>query len=54
MTLLKDNELVKEVSKLTDLPIRYNTCLESLISQLPKDLEGEIFPIKLYMREAWM
>lgn len=52
--IIKGNELVKEVSKLTDLPIKYNTCLESLISKLPNDLEGEIFPIKLYMREDWM
>lgn len=52
--VLKGQELVKEVSKLTNIPIRYVTCLESLIPQLPKPLDGEIFPINLYMRECWM
>ncbi|MFR9070274.1 ATP-binding protein [Paraclostridium tenue] len=52
--VLKGYELVKEVSNLTGIPIRYVTCLESLIPQLPNNLKGEIFPIKLYMRECWM
>ena len=52
--ILKGNELIKEVSNLTGIPIRYVTCLESLISQLPNNLRGEIFPVKLYMRECWM
>ena len=52
--ILKGQELIKEVSNLTNIPIRYVTCLESLIPQLPDNLEGEIFPIKLHMRECWM
>ena len=52
--ILKGQSLVKEVSNLTNIPIKYITCLQSLIPQLPKDIEGEIFPIKLYMREDWM
>ena len=52
--ILKGYELVKEVSNLTGIPISYVTCLESLIPQLPNNLRGEIFPIKLYMRECWM
>lgn len=52
--IIRGNELVKEVSKITNLPVRYNTCLDSLVSQLPDNLEGEILPIKLYMREDWM
>ena len=42
--VLKGYELVKEVSNLTGIPIRYVTCLESLIPQLPNNLKGEIFP----------
>jgi hypothetical protein len=52
--VLKGQDLAKEVSKLTNIPIRYVTCLESLIPQLPAPLDGEIFPINLYMRECWM
>lgn len=52
--ILKGNELIKEVSNLTGIPIRYVMCLESLIPQLPNNLRGEIFPVKLYMRECWM
>lgn len=52
--ILKGQELVREVSKLTNIPIKYVTCLENIVDELPKDLEGEIFPIKIYMREEWM
>ncbi|MGL5313928.1 MAG: ATP-binding protein [Peptostreptococcaceae bacterium] len=52
--ILKGQEVVREVSKLCDIPIRYVTCLENLVDKLPQDLEGEVFPIKLYMREEWM
>lgn len=52
--VLKGQALVTEVSKLTNIPIKYVTCLQSLIPQLPTDINGEIFPIKLYMREDWM
>lgn len=46
--------LCREVSLETGLPIRYVSALDSLISQLPKDYEGDAFSIHLSMREAWM
>ena len=52
--ILKGQDLVREVSKRSNIPIRYVTCLNSIVEQLPNNLEGEIFPIKLYMREEWM
>ena len=52
--ILQGQELVREVSKLSNIPIRYVTCLENIVDELPNDLEGNIFPIKLYMREEWM
>ena len=52
--ILKGQELVKEVSNITNIPIKYVTCLESLIPQLPTNLYGDVFPINLYMRECWM
>ena len=33
---------------------RYISCLESIVDKLPKDLEGDILPMKLYLREEWM
>ncbi len=50
----RGQELCREVSRETGLPIRYVSVLEPLISELPKDYEGEAFSIHLTMREAWM
>lgn len=52
--VLKGQEVVREVSKIKNIPIKYVCCLESLVDKLPKDLEGDILPIKLYLREEWM
>lgn len=52
--ILKGYRLAKEVSNFTGIPIKYNAGLESLIKSIDMDLEGELFPIKLYMREEWM
>ncbi|MEG1285260.1 MAG: ATP-binding protein [Romboutsia sp.] len=52
--VLKGQEIAREVSKECNIPIRYVVCLEHLVDELPKGLEGEIFPIKLFMREDWM
>lgn len=52
--VLKGQKLAEELSKKLEIPIKYIVALESIASKLPKNLEGEIFPIKLYMREEWM
>lgn len=52
--ILKGQELCKKVSEALNIPIKYVGVLESLIDQLPKDLEGTIMPIKMIMREDWM
>ena len=52
--VLRGYDLAKRVSMETNIPIKYNSVLESIASNLPKELVGEIFPIKLYMREEWM
>lgn len=52
--VLKGQDVVREVSKIKNIPIKYVCCLESLVDQLPKELEGDILPIKLYLREEWM
>lgn len=52
--VLKGYELSLELSELTSIPLKYNVVIEELAPLLPNNLIGEIFPIKLYMREEWM
>ena len=52
--VLKGQELCEGVSKKLDIPIKYIVALKDVAKQLPTNLQGEIFPIKLYMREDWM
>jgi len=52
--VIRGQKLCKEVSKSLNIPIKYISCIESIAKDLPNDLEGEIFPIKMYMREEWM
>lgn len=52
--VMKGQKLVEEVSKKLDLPIKYISTLESVAKELPSDLEGEIFEVKMYMRPDWL
>ncbi len=52
--VLMGQELTEELSRATSIPIRYVSCLESVAGELPDELEGEVFPLQLYMRENWM
>ena len=52
--VIKGQEIARQVSEIKNIPIKYVCCLESLVNKLPKDLEGEILPMKLYLREEWM
>ena len=52
--VLRGQQLVKQVSEALHIPIRYVSTLEEVARQLPADMEGEVFPIKMYMREDWM
>jgi len=47
-------ELVKKVSEKLNLPIKYISTLEAVAKELPEGLDGEIFPIKMYMRPDWL
>lgn len=51
--VLYGQELVEQVSVKTGLPVRYVSALEAVAKDLPAGLQGEIFPIKMYMREEW-
>lgn len=52
--VLKGQEIVEEVSKQLNIPIKYISAMENIAEQLPESLNGEIFPINLIMREDWM
>ncbi|MCT4563133.1 MAG: ATP-binding protein [Maledivibacter sp.] len=52
--VLVGQELAMKVSEKLSLPIKYVSALEKVAKQLPKEIAGQIFPIKMYMREDWM
>lgn len=52
--VLVGQELTQALSRETEIPIRFVSCLETIAPELPKDIEGEIFPLQLYLREQWM
>ena len=50
----KGDELCKEVSHELDIPIRYVGVFRPLVGDVPENIDGEIVPISMYLREAWM
>lgn len=52
--VLKGQALAEKLSEKLNIPIKYVVALENVVKSLPSDLKGDIFPIKLYMREEWM
>ena len=51
--IIKGQELSMQVSKELGLPIKYVVTHIDLMDKLPNDLQGEIFPIKIYMKKPW-
>ena len=52
--VLKGQELALKVQEKTGIPIKYISVLRSVVPDLPPNLQGEIFPIDLIMRDEWM
>ncbi|MDY0256352.1 ATP-binding protein [Gudongella oleilytica] len=52
--VIRGYDLAVKVSEATGIPLRYNSCLESLADKLPDEVKTNVFPIQLYMREEWM
>jgi signal recognition particle GTPase len=50
----KGQELVKSVSDELNIPIKYISAIEKVAQTVPSEYDGEIMPIKMYMREEWM
>ncbi|HZK57512.1 MAG TPA: ATP-binding protein [Clostridia bacterium] len=52
--VLKGLCLCKKVSDALGIPIKYTGAIENVARELPNDLEGQIMPIRMIMRENWM
>jgi hypothetical protein len=51
--IIDGNSLIKEISQAVNIPVSYITGLTHLLDQLPEDLEGELYPISIYMKPPW-
>lgn len=53
--LVHGDEVLREVTKRTGVPVKYVAYVEELLTEaVPDGLAGELFPMKFYMRKAWM
>jgi hypothetical protein len=52
--IIDTQPILEEVSKLTGIPIKYVSIIESQADFLDKEYFDKIFPIKMYMRDTWM
>jgi len=52
--ILKGQQLVEEVSRRKNLPVKYICAIERIAGQIPEGLMGEVFPVKMYMRPEWL
>ena len=51
----KGNQLARELSTLTGIDVIYTVVNEDIIDQMKdEDIEGALFPIKLYLRPQWL
>jgi len=48
------NQIMEEVVALTKIKVVYTSGVESLMQQLPIDILGEKFPLKILLREKWL
>ncbi len=51
--ILYGQSVVKEVQRRTGLPIKFTAVREDLINKVENQIEGEIFPIKIFMLPPW-
>ncbi|MFW5844289.1 MAG: ATP-binding protein [Spirochaetota bacterium] len=50
----RGNEVCRRVSELLDIPVRYVAVLAALAPDIPGHVAGELIPIAMHLREAWM
>ncbi|MGN0135840.1 ATP-binding protein [Anaerotignum sp.] len=53
--LLHGDEVLKEVTKRTGVPVKYVSYVKELLTEeIPEGLTGELFPMEFNMRKTWM
>ena len=53
--LLHGDEVLKEVSKRTGVPVKYVSYVKDVMTEeIPEGLSGELFPMEFNMRKTWM
>jgi hypothetical protein len=53
--LLHGDEVLKEVTKRTGVPVKYVAFVKELLAEeVPEGLSGELFPMEFNMRKTWM
>lgn len=53
--LIHGDEVLKEVTKRTGVPVKYVTYVKELLTEeVPEGLSGELFPMEFNMRKTWM
>ena len=53
--LLHGDEVLKEVTKRTGIPVKYVSYVEDVMTEeIPEGLSGELFPMEFNMRKTWM
>lgn len=50
----KGDMLIRKVSELTGVPIRYTSYVKEAANKAPESVSGEIFEMDFYMREVWI
>lgn len=51
--IIKGNKILQEASKISKIPIRYTSYVEEEVDINQKEVTGELFAMKYYMREEW-
>lgn len=51
--ILKGQKLCENVSKALGLPIRYVAVERKFVDMLPSGLQGEVYPMDIYMKKPW-
>ncbi|ERJ11583.1 P-loop NTPase family protein [Haloplasma contractile] len=52
--LVNSDRILKEVSQLTNIPVKYTTGMKSLIEKLPDDISGQKLILDLSLRSDWL
>ena len=51
--ILKGDREVSKLSKELNIPYKYTCCSEDMVNEIQGEVEGEIFPLHIYMLPPW-